>query len=405
MERRPNERKQVHGKTKMSIGIDEEIDKLVNRKDGRRKAKIMSNKTVRFEIGERNRPARADTGRSNSGGLGLKATEVETTERNEGVCTNEGVEYKRRGVETKAGRRRFSMFMVVTFAAALCYVSMAAYTTGVVRTLERRFSLSSFRTGLIRSGNDIGHICAVVFVAYFGRKVDRLRTLSLSVFLAAVAGLLMATPHFFLASSSPFSSTAFPSSTESVTKSTRSNLCSSQKVSSAFNATFASSTSIAFSSSSTPFFFQRTSSSNSTIYTSYHSSPSSHSSYSSASSIPSAASTDLKDGLVQETEEGVHLVFYVFLVGHLIKGVGGSGIFALSMSYIDGYASTSKSAFYTGKLFTKCYSPIYSIGCSDHRFSSIAFSASEFQKIKLYDNWSLVKFITSWFYPSGKVNV
>lgn len=354
MERRPNERKQVHGKTKMSIGIDEEIDKLVNRKDGRRKAKIMSNKTVRFEIGERNRPARADTGRSNSGGLGLKATEVETTERNEGVCTNEGVEYKRRGVETKAGRR-FSMFMVVTCAAALCYVSMTAYTTGVVRTLERRFSLSSFRTGLIRSGNDIGHICAVVFVAYFGRKVDRLRTLSLSVFLAAVAGLLMATPHFFLASSSPFSSTAFPSSTESVTKSTRSNLCSSQKVSSAFNATFASSTSIAFSSSSTPFFFQRTSSSNSTIYTSYHSSPSSHSSYSSASSIPSAASTDLKDGLVQETEEGVHLVFYVFLVGHLIKGVGGSGIFALSMSYIDGYASTSKSAFYTGKLFTKCY--------------------------------------------------
>lgn len=344
------ERKQVDRKDKRSIGSEEERDKSKERvkwKDGRRKEEIMVNMEEKFKIREGDMRDKADTGR-NAEDRKLETIEMKKRETKEGIETYEGVIEKRRGVEAsvRRRRRRLSLFMVVTCTAALCYVSMTVYTTGVVRTLERRFSLSSFRTGLIRSCNDIGHICAVVFVAYFGRKVNRLRTLSLSVFLAAVAGFLMATPYFFLAYSSPLSSMAISSTGASVMKSTRSSdLCASQEFPSTWNTT-SPSASVIFSSSPIPFFSLRSPSS-STISTPCHSCPSSSSS-SNSSSSSSSGSTDFGNGLVQETEEGVHLAFYVFLVAHLIKGVGGSGIFALSMSYVDEYTSGSKSAFYTG---------------------------------------------------------
>lgn len=340
-ERGTFEREQVDGKDKRSIGSKKERDKSEERvkwKEVRRKEEIMAN------MEERDKRARADKERNADEERELEAIEMKNRERK--VKSDEGV-VDRRGVEARVRRRRLSMFMAVTCTAALCYVSMTVYTTGIVRTLERRFSLSSLRTGLIRGCNDIGHICSVVFVAYFGRKVDRLRTLSLSVFLAAVAGFLMASPYFFLAFSSPLSSTAISSAGASVMKSTHnSDLCGSQEFSSTSNTSSASYAPVAFSSS-IPFFSLRSHSS-STISTPCHSCPSSYySSFNSSSS--SSGSTDFGNGLVQETEEGVHMAFYVFLVAHLIKGVGGSGIFALSMSYVDEYTSGSRSTFYTGK--------------------------------------------------------
>ena len=75
-----------------------------------------------------------------------------------------------------------------------------AYTTGVLRTLERRFGLSSSQSGLIQSSNDIMHVSVVVFVGYFGLRGNKPRLICVTTAMAAVGNLLMSLPHFAFSS-------------------------------------------------------------------------------------------------------------------------------------------------------------------------------------------------------------
>ena len=111
-------------------------------------------------------------------------------------------------VESSPRRRRCSvpLFTANVSCVVLFWMIGYAYTTGVLRTLERRFGLSSYQSGLVQSSNDIMHVSVVVFVGYFGLRSSKPRIICVTTALAAFGNLVMSLPHFV------FSSDASPSS-------------------------------------------------------------------------------------------------------------------------------------------------------------------------------------------------
>jgi len=97
-------------------------------------------------------------------------------------------------------RRRFRctvpLFTVNVSCAVLFWMIGYAYTTGVLRTLERRFGLSSSESGLVQSSNDIMHVTVVVFVGYFGLRGNKPRLICVTLAMAALGNLVMSLPHF-----------------------------------------------------------------------------------------------------------------------------------------------------------------------------------------------------------------
>jgi hypothetical protein len=95
------------------------------------------------------------------------------------------------------------------FVLNICFMLLfhmigGVYTSGVIRTIERRFSLRSSQTGFLFSCNDIIQTALVVPVGYFGRRANKPRILSVTVMFTAVAMMLMASPHWLFDSSSSF---------------------------------------------------------------------------------------------------------------------------------------------------------------------------------------------------------
>ena len=105
-------------------------------------------------------------------------------------------------------RRRCSvqMFTAIVSCVVLFWMIGYAYTTGVLRTLERRFGLSSAQSGLVQSSNDIMHVAVVVFIGYFGLRGNKPRIICVTASLAALGNLLMALPHWIFASDGDASS-------------------------------------------------------------------------------------------------------------------------------------------------------------------------------------------------------
>ena len=107
-------------------------------------------------------------------------------------------------VETVAQRRRcrctIPLFTAIVSCVVLFWMIGYAYTTGVVRTLERRFGLSSSQSGLVLSSNDIMHVSVVLFVGYFGLRGNKPRLICVTTALAALGNLLMSLPHFVYSS-------------------------------------------------------------------------------------------------------------------------------------------------------------------------------------------------------------
>ena len=196
------------------------------------------------------------------------------------------------------------------FVANICLVNMfymilTAYTNGVVRTVERRFGLSSYQTGFLNSCNDIVHIMVVVFVGYFGQKGNKPRIMCVTAMFSAVSGILNATPHFL-----------FPD--QALNKS-------------AFDHVY-------------PKISSRTNGLNVTDY--------SHISISSKYCRGSPFELESRGNSFQnqcsKEESSVHPAYYVFLVSQLVNGIGSSAIFTLSMAYIDENSPKNKASIFIG---------------------------------------------------------
>ncbi|XP_046584229.1 solute carrier organic anion transporter family member 3A1-like [Haliotis rubra] len=88
----------------------------------------------------------------------------------------------------------FSIFFGL---AAMITQSLGIYIVSQITALEKQFNLSSTATGIILSCNDIGFLCAVLFISHFGSYGHIPRVISLSTILFGVSGILASLCYFF----------------------------------------------------------------------------------------------------------------------------------------------------------------------------------------------------------------
>lgn len=82
----------------------------------------------------------------------------------------------------------------------LLHIAFYTYFVGVMRTLEKRFALSSSQTGILNSINDFLQLFFVLTIGYLGRNANKARLLSIVVFFTAVASFVYAVPYFVFGS-------------------------------------------------------------------------------------------------------------------------------------------------------------------------------------------------------------
>ncbi|XP_005357572.1 solute carrier organic anion transporter family member 2B1 isoform X1 [Microtus ochrogaster] len=78
----------------------------------------------------------------------------------------------------------------------LAQLMISGYLKSSISTVEKRFGLSSQTSGLLAAFNEVGSVSLILFVSYFGNRVHRPRMIGCGAILVALAGLLMALPHF-----------------------------------------------------------------------------------------------------------------------------------------------------------------------------------------------------------------
>ncbi|XP_071946086.1 solute carrier organic anion transporter family member 2A1-like [Antedon mediterranea] len=70
------------------------------------------------------------------------------------------------------------------------------YFGGCISTIEKQFQISSYKSGLIATVNDIVTLSLLLFVTYYGSKSHRPRILSVAGILIGIEFFLLSLPHF-----------------------------------------------------------------------------------------------------------------------------------------------------------------------------------------------------------------
>ncbi|XP_031730020.1 solute carrier organic anion transporter family member 2B1 [Anarrhichthys ocellatus] len=78
----------------------------------------------------------------------------------------------------------------------LAQLLVSGYMKSSISTIERRYGLSSQKSGLLAAFNEVGNTVLIVFVSFLGSRVHRPRFIGGGALLAGLASLLMALPHF-----------------------------------------------------------------------------------------------------------------------------------------------------------------------------------------------------------------
>lgn len=78
----------------------------------------------------------------------------------------------------------------------LAQLLVSGYMKSSISTIERRYGLSSQKSGILAAFNEVGNTILIVFVSFFGSRVHRPRYIGGGALLACLASLLMAMPHF-----------------------------------------------------------------------------------------------------------------------------------------------------------------------------------------------------------------
>ncbi|XP_069396076.1 solute carrier organic anion transporter family member 2B1 isoform X2 [Paralichthys olivaceus] len=139
--------------------------------------------------------------------------------------------------------RRQSLFNNIKFFVfchsllQLAQLLVSGYMKSSISTIERRYGLSSQKSGLLAAFNEVGNTILIVFVSFFGSRVHRPRFIGGGAMLAGLASLLMALPHFLSGvydyssyiSSSTQNSTDLCQSTNPFSTSSSNQSCSQQQ--------------------------------------------------------------------------------------------------------------------------------------------------------------------------------
>ncbi|XP_059207470.1 solute carrier organic anion transporter family member 2B1 [Centropristis striata] len=100
-----------------------------------------------------------------------------------------------------AARRRspFNSIKFFVFCHSLLQLAqllVSGYMKSSISTIERRYGLTSQKSGLLAAFNEVGNTVLIVFVSFLGSRVHRPRFIGGGALLACLASLLMAMPHF-----------------------------------------------------------------------------------------------------------------------------------------------------------------------------------------------------------------
>ncbi|XP_061752920.1 solute carrier organic anion transporter family member 2B1 [Nerophis ophidion] len=102
--------------------------------------------------------------------------------------------------ERRAGARSpfasVKFFVLCHSLLQLAQLLVSGYMKSSISTIERRFGLSSQKSGLLAAFNEVGNTVLIVFVSFLGSRLHRPRFIGGGALLACLASLLMALPHF-----------------------------------------------------------------------------------------------------------------------------------------------------------------------------------------------------------------
>ncbi|XP_061606715.1 solute carrier organic anion transporter family member 2B1 isoform X1 [Phyllopteryx taeniolatus] len=88
------------------------------------------------------------------------------------------------------------VFVACHSVLQLSQLLVSGYMKSSISTIERRYGLSSQKSGLLAAFNEVGNTLLIVFVSFLGSRVHRPRVIGFGALLACLASLLMALPHF-----------------------------------------------------------------------------------------------------------------------------------------------------------------------------------------------------------------
>ncbi|XP_070699675.1 solute carrier organic anion transporter family member 2B1 [Pempheris klunzingeri] len=168
----------------------------------------------------------------------------------------------------------------------LAQLLVSGYMKSSISTIERRYGLSSQKSGLLAAFNEVGNTILIVFVSFLGSRVHRPRFIGGGALLACLASLLMAMPHFLSGLYDYTDRIISPSDNSS-------SLCQSE------------------------------------------------------SSVTSLSSNE---SCSQQESPNQRVVYPLLLLGQLLLGIGAVPIQPFGISYIDDYASRKNSPLYLGIL-------------------------------------------------------
>ena len=80
-------------------------------------------------------------------------------------------------------------------------MALAGYFPAVLSTIEKRYGLFTAQAGLIISAYDIGSLCVVIFISYYGGSRHRLQWIAIGAFLVGLGLLTFTLPQYY---SSPY---------------------------------------------------------------------------------------------------------------------------------------------------------------------------------------------------------
>ena len=84
------------------------------------------------------------------------------------------------------------LFLFIQCILVILNIAVTTYTSGVIRTLEKRFGLSSTEAGLLMSISDVTDIFFVSIFTHFARNSHKPRVVAVSILADGVGSLLFA---------------------------------------------------------------------------------------------------------------------------------------------------------------------------------------------------------------------